>query len=100
MRQGPHPVGNEFLDQVAPRYSGGPHIEEPLRLRLLLPLRIVETPHNNVSTKWQGQTRQAFDIPGSHIKPKVPPIAPLIPSIGDYLDNFSRGLPSPWRDGA
>jgi hypothetical protein len=82
------------------RYSGGPHVEGPLRLHLILPPQIVETPHNNVNTEWQGANSATLRYPWELHKTKSPTNSPLIPSIGNYLDNFSRGLPSPSRESA
>jgi hypothetical protein len=57
-------------------------------------------PHNNVSTRWPEADLTSFNIPGSHIELKIPPVTPLVHSTGDYLHNLSRSLLSPRREGA
>jgi hypothetical protein len=42
----------------------------------------------------RGQTRQPFDIPPRHIKPKIPPVAPLILSTRNNRNHFGRSIPS------
>jgi hypothetical protein len=46
------------------------------------------------------EPRQIFDFPTRNIKPKVPPVAPLIHGTRDYLHDFRRRLSSPRHKGA
>jgi hypothetical protein len=100
VRQGPYSIPNKFLNQIAPATHAGSVPEDPF---VLIVLRHLERWERHVAVRAHNgcrEPREIFDFPTRDIKPKVPPVAPLVPRTGDYFHDFCRSLSRPRREGA
>jgi hypothetical protein len=100
MRQGPHSITDELLNQITPATHAGSAPEGPFILIILCHLKrwechIIVGAHDGRREPWE-----VFDFSSRNIKPIVPPVAPLIPCTRNYLHDFCRSLSGPRREGA
>jgi hypothetical protein len=100
VRQGPYSKSNEFLNKIAPAAHAGSIPKGPF---VLIVLRHLEWWERHIEVRAHNgcrEPREIFDFPNSDIKPKVPPVAPLVSSARDYFHNVRRSLSNPRCEGA
>jgi hypothetical protein len=90
MRQWPHPRGDKLVDQITSTTQAGCISKGPLVFVFFCHLKTWKCHITMRAQDDRGQTWQPFDFPGSHIKPKFPPTAPLIYGTWDNLDNSAE----------
>jgi hypothetical protein len=99
-RQGTYSITDELLNQITPATHAGSIPEGPFVLIVLRHLKrwechVTVGAHDGRREPWE-----VFDFPSQDIKPIVPPVAPLVPSAGDYFHDFRRSLSGPRLEGA
>jgi hypothetical protein len=92
MRQGPHPIRDELLNQIAPATQAGRAPQGPFVCILLCYFklrvrRVIMRTHLG-----HGKPRMVFDCALGNIESKFPPVAPFIASTRNQLNDLHRSL--------
>ena len=83
MRQGPHSITDELLNQITPAAHAGSAPEGPFVLIILCHLKWWEC-HITVGAHYdRREPWEVFDFASRNIKPIIPPVAPLIANTGN-----------------
>jgi hypothetical protein len=83
MRQGPHPITDKFLNQIASATHAGSTPKGPFVPIILRHLKrrechITVGAHHGHRESWE-----VFDFASRHIKPLIIPVAPLVAGAGN-----------------